>query len=232
MSALAQERGAVNLGQGFPDFDCDPKLLDAVDAAMRAGLNQYPPMAGVPVLRERIAAKIEALYGHRYDPATEITVTAGATQAILTAVLAFVGPGDEVIVLDPCYDSYAPNIELAGGARGARAAACRGRFAPDFDRIAAALGAEDEGDHRQLAAQPERHGLVGRRHGAPGRAAAADRRRRHQRRGLRAHGLRRRAPERGALSRARRAHASSSRASARPTTSPAGRSATRPRRRR
>jgi methionine transaminase len=139
MSALALEHGAVNLGQGFPDFDCDPKLVDAVDAAMRAGLNQYPPMPGVPILRERIAAKIEALYGHRYDPATEITVTAGATQAILTAVLAFVGPGDEVIVLDPCYDSYAPNVTLAGGVP-IHVPLAPGTFAPDFDRVAAALG--------------------------------------------------------------------------------------------
>jgi len=139
MSALAQERGAVNLGQGFPDFDCDPALLDAVDAAMRSGLNQYPPMAGIPVLRERIAAKMEALYGHRYDPVGEITVTAGATQAIITAVLAFVGPGDEVIVLDPCYDSYAPNVELAGG-RTVHVPLRPESFRPDFDRIAAALG--------------------------------------------------------------------------------------------
>jgi len=141
MSALAQERGAVNLGQGFPDFDCDPKLLDAVDAAMRSGLNQYPPMAGIPVLRERIAAKMESLYGHRYDPVTEITVTAGATQAIITAVLAFVGPGDEVIVLDPCYDSYAPNVELAGG-RAVHVPLQPETFRPDFDRIAAALSAK------------------------------------------------------------------------------------------
>ena len=139
MSALAQERGAVNLGQGFPDFECDPALVDAVDAAMRGGLNQYPPMAGVPILRERIAAKIEALYGRRYDPATEITVTAGATQAILTAVLAFVGPGDEVIVLDPSYDSYAPNVELAGG-RAVHVPLTPRTFRPDFERIAAALG--------------------------------------------------------------------------------------------
>jgi methionine transaminase len=101
--------------QGFPDFDCDPRLLDAVTQTMRDGLNQYPPMAGVAPLREVVAAKIEALYGCRYDPATEITVTAGATQAILTAILCCVHPGDEVIVLEPCYDSYAPNIELAGG---------------------------------------------------------------------------------------------------------------------
>ena len=139
MSALAAEHCAVNLGQGFPDFDCDPALIDAVDAAMRAGLNQYPPMTGLPLLRERIAAKIEALYGARYDPASEITVTAGATQAILTAVLAFVGPGDEVIVLDPCYDSYAPNVALAGG-RAVHVPLLPRSFAPDFDRIAAAMG--------------------------------------------------------------------------------------------
>jgi methionine aminotransferase len=138
MSALAQELGAVNLGQGFPDFDCDPALLDAVTGAMREGLNQYPPMTGVPQLRERVAAKIEALYGRRYDPATEITVTAGATQAILTAILACVHPGDEVIVLEPCYDSYAPNIELAGGTV-VRVPLTPGSFRPDFARISAAL---------------------------------------------------------------------------------------------
>ena len=115
MSALAQEHGAVNLGQGFPDFDCDPRLLDEVDRAMRAGYNQYPPMTGVPALREAVARKIETLYGRRYDANSEITITAGATQAILTAILASVRPGDEVIVLEPCYDSYVPNIELAGG---------------------------------------------------------------------------------------------------------------------
>ena len=115
MSALAAEHGAVNLGQGFPDFDCDPRLIDAVVAAMRAGLNQYPPMSGAAPLREAIAAKIERLYGARYDATQEITVTAGATQAIFTAVLAVVRPGDEVIVLEPVYDSYLPNIELAGG---------------------------------------------------------------------------------------------------------------------
>jgi methionine transaminase len=138
MSALAQQHGAVNLGQGFPDFDCDPKLLDAVDAAMRAGHNQYPPMTGVPALREAVAAKIAALYGVRYDPGSEITITAGATQAILTAVLAVVHPGDEVIVLEPCYDSYVPNIELAGG-RVVRVPLSAGTFRPDFDAIGAAM---------------------------------------------------------------------------------------------
>jgi methionine aminotransferase len=138
MSALAQQHGAVNLGQGFPDFDCDPKLVDAVTQAMREGLNQYPPMPGVPALREAIAAKLEALYGHRYDPGREITITAGATQAILTAILCAVHPGDEVIVLEPCYDSYAPNIELAGGTV-VRVPLTAGTFRPDFERIGAAI---------------------------------------------------------------------------------------------
>lgn len=115
MSALANEHGAVNLGQGFPDFHCDPRLLDAVDAAMRAGHNQYAPMTGLPVLREAIAAKLAALYGHAYDANTEITVTAGATQGIITAILCAVHPGDEVIVIEPCYDSYQPSITMAGG---------------------------------------------------------------------------------------------------------------------
>lgn len=115
MSALAAEKGAVNLGQGFPDFDCDPALIDAVTLAMKNGLNQYPPMTGVPALREAIAAKVATIYGHHYDPATEITVTAGATQGILTAVLCCVHPGDEVIIIEPVYDSYVPAIELAGG---------------------------------------------------------------------------------------------------------------------
>ncbi|MFN8869492.1 MAG: pyridoxal phosphate-dependent aminotransferase [Pseudomonadota bacterium] len=138
MSALAAERGAINLGQGFPDFDCDPTLVGHVHAAMSAGLNQYPPMAGVPALREAVAAKVARLYGRCYDPATEVTVTAGATQAILTAILCAVHPGDEVIVLEPCYDSYVPNVELAGG-RVVRVPLTPRTFRPDFDRIAAAL---------------------------------------------------------------------------------------------
>jgi methionine transaminase len=115
MSALATEKGAVNLGQGFPDFDCDPALIDAVTTAMKSGLNQYPPMTGVAPLREAIAAKVAKLYGHVYDAATEITITAGATQAILTTILCSVHPGDEVLVIEPVYDSYVPSIELAGG---------------------------------------------------------------------------------------------------------------------
>jgi methionine aminotransferase len=138
MSALAARHGAVNLGQGFPDFDCDPKLVDAVVAAMREGLNQYPPMAGVPVLRAAVAHKVQALYGRAYDAETEVTITAGATQAILTAVLCSVHPGDEVIVLEPAYDSYGPAIELAGG-RIVRVPLTPGRFRPDFGAIAAAV---------------------------------------------------------------------------------------------
>ncbi len=138
MSALAQQHGAVNLGQGFPDFDCDPKLIDAVDDAMRRGLNQYPPMAGVPQLRDAVAAKIAALYGQHYDAASEITITAGATQAILSVILAVVHPGDEVIVLEPAYDSYEPNIVLAGGTT-VHVPLDPGTFRPNFEAIAATL---------------------------------------------------------------------------------------------
>ncbi|HAT33899.1 MAG TPA: methionine aminotransferase [Janthinobacterium sp.] len=115
MSSLAAEHGAVNLGQGFPDFACEPALIDRVEAAMRAGHNQYPMMPGAAPLRLAIAAKISALYGHAYDAATDITVTAGATQGLTTAILCCVHPGDEVIVIEPAYDSYLPAIALAGG---------------------------------------------------------------------------------------------------------------------
>ena len=111
MSGLAAEVGAVNLGQGFPDFECDPKLTHAVTKAMQEGLNQYPPMPGVLPLREAVSQKIEKLYHHHYDVQTEITITAGATQALITIMLAVVHPGDEVIVLEPCYDCYVPNVE-------------------------------------------------------------------------------------------------------------------------
>ena len=138
MSALAAKHGAVNLGQGFPDFDCDPALPAAVATAMAQGHNQYPPMAGVAALRQALAAKMQALYGLAVNADTEITVTAGATQAILTAILAVVHPGDEVIVLEPCYDSYVPNIELAGGTV-VRVPLTPGSFRPDFAAIAAAI---------------------------------------------------------------------------------------------
>ena len=115
MSQLAAEHRAVNLGQGFPDFDPDPRLQALVGEAMRAGHNQYAPLAGVPCLLEAIAAKVERLYARAYHPGAEITVTAGATEALMSAVLAVVHPGDEVIVLEPAFDSYVPAIRLAGG---------------------------------------------------------------------------------------------------------------------
>ena len=138
MSALATEHKAVNLGQGFPDFNCDPALINHVTTAMQGGLNQYPPMAGVPSLREAVAAKVKVMYGQSYDSTSEITITAGATQAIITAILAIVHPGDEVIVLEPCYDSYVPSIELAGGIV-VRVPLTPRTFRPDFGKIAAAI---------------------------------------------------------------------------------------------
>jgi methionine transaminase len=115
MSALANEHKAINLGQGFPDFDCDPALPEAVYKAMRDGHNQYPPMTGIAPLREAVSQKISALYGHYYDPATEITITAGGTQGIFTVIACAINPGDEVIVIEPVYDSYIPSIDTVGG---------------------------------------------------------------------------------------------------------------------
>jgi methionine aminotransferase len=115
MSKLAADVGAINLSQGFPDFDCDPDLVEAVARHMREGRNQYAPMQGVPALRQAIAAKFALLHGAAYDPDTEVTVTSGATEAIFDAVAAVVHRGDEVIVFEPCYDSYVPAIELNGG---------------------------------------------------------------------------------------------------------------------
>ncbi len=115
MSQLAIEHKAVNLGQGFPDFDGPQSLRDALDAAMNTARNQYAPMTGIAQLREQIALKSEKLYGCRVNANTEVTVTSGATEALFAAIAACVRSGDEVIVLDPCYDSYEPAIELSGG---------------------------------------------------------------------------------------------------------------------
>ncbi|WP_158828388.1 methionine aminotransferase [Mucilaginibacter lacusdianchii] len=115
MSALANEVGAINLSQGFPDYECPAELIELVNTAMKNGHNQYAPMAGLPALRERIAEKTEKLYGAVYNPDTEITVTAGGTQAIFTAICATIHPNDEVIVFEPAYDAYAPAIKLMGG---------------------------------------------------------------------------------------------------------------------
>lgn len=138
MSQLAAEHDAVNLGQGFPDFSIPQRLVDEFDRAMRAGHNQYPPMTGVPALRRAIAAKTERVYGHRPDVDAEITVTSGATEAIFDAVHAVVRAGDEVIVLDPAYDCYAPAIELAG-ARAVHVALDPRSFAPDWQQVRNAI---------------------------------------------------------------------------------------------
>ncbi len=116
MSRLSNEHGAINLSQGFPDFDIDPRIISLVEKFMRAGKNQYAPMQGAMELREQISIKIREMYGANLDPVSEITVTAGATEALFTAVACAVCPGDEVIIFEPAYDSYAPSILLAGGA--------------------------------------------------------------------------------------------------------------------
>ena len=139
MSQLAAKYGAVNLGQGFPDFDCDPKLQQRLTDAVRAGHNQYAPMIGVLALREAIAGKNHALYGHQYDDDTEITVTAGATQALMCTILALVNTGDEVIVLEPAYDSYVPAIVLAGGKPVFVALDHIRGYAPDWERVRKAI---------------------------------------------------------------------------------------------
>jgi methionine aminotransferase len=115
MSKLAQDAGAINLSQGFPDFDVSPELIDRVRHYMQTGCNQYAPMQGVPTLRTAIAAKAEALYGACYDAETEITITSGATEALYAAVTAVVRPGDEVIIIEPAYDAYEPAVRLNGG---------------------------------------------------------------------------------------------------------------------
>ena len=115
MSKLAADTGAINLSQGFPDFDCDPALVEAVARHMREGRNQYAPMQGVPALRDAIAAKYADAYGVAYDAASEVTVTSCGTESLFDAVAAVIHPGDEAIVFEPCYDSYVPAIELSGG---------------------------------------------------------------------------------------------------------------------
>ena len=115
MSKMAQDFNAINLSQGFPDFDCPDRLKELVTHYLNDRKNQYPPMAGIPALRNRIAEKVNTYYGYNADPETEVTVTSGATEAIFDAIQATVGSGDEVIVFDPAYDSYEPAIQLSGG---------------------------------------------------------------------------------------------------------------------
>jgi methionine aminotransferase len=138
MSKLAADSGAINLSQGFPDFQAEPALFDATLRAMRDGRNQYPPMIGMPELRAGIADKVCALYGMRYNTESEITVTAGATQALFTAIAAFVRSGDEVIVFAPSYDSYVPAIETVGG-KAVYAQLDFPDYRPDWDRVRSLL---------------------------------------------------------------------------------------------
>ncbi|RIX44781.1 MAG: pyridoxal phosphate-dependent aminotransferase [Rhodocyclales bacterium GT-UBC] len=135
MSRLAAECGAVNLSQGFPDFQAEPVLFDSLHRHMLAGRNQYAPMAGMPELRQAIVDKVAALYGTRFDAESEVTVTAGATQAIFTAIAAFVRPGDEVIIFEPAYDSYVPAIETVGG-KAVYAQLQFPDYAPDWAQVA------------------------------------------------------------------------------------------------
>ncbi len=138
MSRRAHELGALNLGQGFPDYDIDPRLTELVTAAMSGGHNQYAPMEGLLSLRQRIAAKLGAVYGLSVDPEWEITVTLGATEAIFSAIQAVVGAGDEVIAFDPAYDSYEPAVRLAGG-RCVRVPLTQPGFRYDWERVRAAI---------------------------------------------------------------------------------------------
>lgn len=140
MSQLAQQHNAVNLGQGFPDFDGPQSLRDALATAMNSGKNQYAPMTGIAPLREQIAAKTEALYGRKVNADTEVTVTSGATEAIFAAIAAVVRPGDEVIVLDPCYDCYEPAIDLVGG-RAVHVPLTLPDFSVDWQRVKDAVTA-------------------------------------------------------------------------------------------
>ncbi|MGI9310587.1 MAG: methionine aminotransferase [bacterium] len=140
MSRLAREHGAIDLSQGFPDFEPDEALLDRVAHHLRAGKNQYPPMIGVPELRRAIAAKIARVHDVAVDAETAITVTSGATEALFCAIHAVVRRGDEVVVLDPAYDSYAPAVELAGG-RCVHVPLIAPDYCIDWDAFDAALGA-------------------------------------------------------------------------------------------
>lgn len=140
MSRRARELDALNLGQGFPDYDIDPRLTELVAAAMSAGHNQYAPMEGLLALRERIAAKLLTVYGLSADPESEITITLGATEAIFSAVQAVIGAGDEAIAFDPAYDSYEPAVRLAGG-RCVRLPLAQPGFRYDWERVRAALNA-------------------------------------------------------------------------------------------
>jgi len=175
MSQLAADHGAINLSQGYPDFDPPARLRELVSDAIAAGRNQYPPMTGVPALRQAIADKLSRLYGVTVDPDREVTVTSGATEALFVAIQATVGHGDEVIVFDPAYDSYEPAVTLAGG-RTVHVPLALPHFGIDFDRLAGAITDRTRliivntphnpcgslvtaGDIERLAGLVDRHGL-------------------------------------------------------------------------
>ncbi len=195
MSALALATGSINLGQGFPDTDGPREVAEAAVRAIREGHNQYPPGAGIPALRSAVSAHRAHFTGLAYDPDGEVLVTTGATEAIAAALLGLVDPGDEVVVLEPYYDSYVACIGFAGGVR--RPVTLRPpTYALDADALRRAVTPQNEGPVAELSAQPHGCRAVGRR--ADGRRRGRRRARPggRRRRGLRAHGLRRRAPAR------------------------------------
>ena len=167
MTALAVKHQAINLSQGFPDYPVDPVLSDAISHYLKQGHNQYAPMAGVPVLREQISAKFKRVHGLDIEADTEITVTAGATQALFTAMSATIHAGDEVIVFEPAYDSYAVTIELLGG----KVVPIR-LNAPDYQidwaEVASKVKCSHTLNHRQQSQQPHRQSVVGHRCAAIG----------------------------------------------------------------
>ena len=140
MSQLANQHGAINLSQGFPNFPVDNRLLDCVKQLIHENVHQYTPMAGLPILLEKIAQQTQKQYGRKVNPNTEILITAGATQGIYTAINAWIQNGDEVIVLDPCYDSYEPSILMAGGK--AVHVALNDDYTPNFNQIEAAISSK------------------------------------------------------------------------------------------
>ncbi len=192
MTNRARELNAINLAQGFPDYDAPAKLKDLVAYHVAAGHNQYAPMIGVPQLREQIALKLGASYGRLLDSESEITITLGATEGIFSAIMALVHPGDEVILFDPSYDSYAPAVLLAGG-RPIHVPLHPPRFQIDWDRVRQSLSAAHTPGHSQHAAESERDRCECFRSRRARGPAATDVRDGARRRGLRAHDLRRRA---------------------------------------
>ena len=149
MSRMAAEHNAVNLSQGFPDFNCPAELIDLVNFYQKKGFNQYAPMQGIPVLRKKLSEKFYKLYGKQYNPEAEINITAGATQAIYTAASAIVNPGDEVILFEPAYDSYAPAIKMNGGIP-VFVPLNKNDFSIDWDRTVKAITCKNQDDHSEL----------------------------------------------------------------------------------